>query len=195
VPVSVPVCSTCLCTPSPVAVALYILRLPLAQIDMEHYEWEVLPDIFESIATGTMRGRVGQMQVELHNQEYFWETHWHKNVPSEDKRAQMVRRCWRACAFSHSCASDSPTPRLLHCDVQIQTVFEKADAARMLLFAKDPNTVKCAGYSCGEWSWVSADTALRSFIASHCPSQSARLSEFLQIPLPGPSQFRAKLSP
>jgi hypothetical protein len=35
--------------------------------------------------------------------------------------------------------------------VQIQSVFEKADAAGLLLYSKEPNTIGCDGYLCGEW--------------------------------------------
>lgn len=70
------------------------------------------------------------------------------------------------------------------CLSQIQQLFEDADDAGMLLFSKEPNTVGCNGYVCGEWSWVSRETALEEFVYSHCPSELPRLSEFDEIPLP-----------
>jgi hypothetical protein len=40
---------------------------------------------------------------------------------------------------------------ILRLGVQIQSVFETADAAGMMLYSKEPNTVGCDGWQCGEW--------------------------------------------
>jgi hypothetical protein len=88
------------------------------QVDIEHSEWDAIPDVLDSVAAGQLR--VGQLMMELHNQEPYF-------------------------------ASRSPVPSMAERAREVQRMFEKADNAGLMLFSKEPNTLGCNGYSCGEW--------------------------------------------